>query len=41
MRTAYDTEAAIAAFRALGHPEAEHMLAPVDPDAVAAHFETG
>jgi len=39
-RTAYDTDAATAAFRALGFPDAD-MLAPVDPDAVAARFEAG
>src|SRR5688572_12063280 len=40
-RTAYDTRAATAAFRALGYPEAGDMLAPVDPDEVAAGFEAG
>jgi predicted phosphodiesterase len=36
-RTAYDTDAASAAFRALGYPG--DPLAPVDPDVVAAHYE--
>jgi putative phosphoesterase len=40
-RTAYDTQAATAAFRALGYPDADGILAPVDPDEVAAHFEAG
>jgi predicted phosphodiesterase len=39
-RTAYDTDAATAAFGALGFPDAD-MLAPVDPDEVAAGFEAG
>lgn len=38
-RTAYDTAAADAAFHALGYPAADLMLAPVDPDAVAAGYE--
>jgi diadenosine tetraphosphatase ApaH/serine/threonine PP2A family protein phosphatase len=38
-RTPYDTDAASAAFRALGYPFAEAMLAPVDADAVAARYE--
>ena len=38
-RTAYDTGAAAAAFGALGYPEAATMLAPVDPDDVAARLE--
>ncbi|HET8952969.1 MAG TPA: metallophosphoesterase family protein [Solirubrobacteraceae bacterium] len=39
--TPYDTEAATVAFRALGYPDADGMLARVDPDKVAAHFEAG
>jgi predicted phosphodiesterase len=39
MRTPYDTESADAAFHALGYPAADLMLAPVDADAVARHFE--
>ena len=39
IRTPYDTEAATAAFRALGYPMADTMLAPVDADAVAAKYE--
>jgi putative phosphoesterase len=38
MRTVYDTEAAAAAFRALGYP-LDTMLAPVDADAVARRYE--
>jgi predicted phosphodiesterase len=38
-RTAYDTQAAAARFRALGYPGADTMLAPVDPDEVARAFE--
>jgi predicted phosphodiesterase len=38
-RTEYDTAAATAAFRALGYPMADTMLAPVDADAVAAKYE--
>jgi predicted phosphodiesterase len=38
-RTPYDTETADVRFRALGYPAAESILAPVDPDAVAAAFE--
>jgi putative phosphoesterase len=39
MRTAYDTAAADAAFRALGYPAADLIFAPVDPDAVAERYE--
>jgi putative phosphoesterase len=39
LRTAYDTAAATEAFRALGYPLADTMLAPVDADAVAAAYE--
>jgi putative phosphoesterase len=39
MRTSYDVDAAVDAFLALGYPMAGTMLAPVDADAVAAHFE--
>ena len=38
-RTAYDTHAAVEAFRALGYPDAGGMAAEVDPDEVAARFE--
>ena len=40
-RTTYDTAAATEAFRALGYPDADGMLAPVDPDEVSAFFEAG
>ena len=40
-RTAYDTAAATEGFRALGYPDADGMLAPVDPDEVSAFFEAG
>jgi predicted phosphodiesterase len=40
-RTPYDTAAAVAAFRALGYPDAEGMVADEDPDEVAAAFEAG
>ena len=39
-RTAYDTAAANASFRALGYPLADTMLAPVDADAVARRYES-
>jgi putative phosphoesterase len=39
LRTPYDTAAATAAFRALGYPSADTMLAPVDADAIAARYE--
>jgi predicted phosphodiesterase len=39
LRTTYDTVAATEAFRALGYPLADTMLAPVDADAVAAAYE--
>jgi putative phosphoesterase len=39
MRTDYDTEAATAAFAALGYPLADGMVTPVDADAVAAKYE--
>jgi putative phosphoesterase len=39
LRTAYDTAAATEAFRVLGYPLADTMLAPVDADAVAAAYE--
>ena len=38
-RTAYDYDAATAAFPAPGYPTAREMLAPVDADAVAAKYE--
>ena len=38
-RTPYDVEAATEAFRAVGYPLAGEMLAPVDADAVARHYE--
>jgi putative phosphoesterase len=41
VRTEYDTEAAAAAFRALGYPLADTMLAPVDADAIARRYEHG
>jgi len=37
--TPYDAAAATAAFRRLGYPSADTMLAPVDADAVAARYE--
>jgi putative phosphoesterase len=39
IRTEYDTDAATAAFRALGYPLADTMLAPVDADGIAASYE--
>ena len=39
LRTPYDTAAADAAFRGLGYPAADLMLAAVDPDAVAERYE--
>jgi putative phosphoesterase len=39
MRTDYDTEAATAAFRALGYPMADGMVTPVDADAIARRYE--
>jgi predicted phosphodiesterase len=39
MRTDYDTEAATAAFHALGYPMADGMVTPVDADAVARKYE--
>jgi predicted phosphodiesterase len=38
-RTAYDTGAAVEAFRALGYPDADGMALEVDPDEVSAQFE--
>ena len=38
-RTPYDTDAATAAFAAVGYPTAREMLAPVDADAVARKYE--
>jgi hypothetical protein len=40
-RTAYDTTAAVEAFRALGYPDADGMAERVDPDEVSAMFEAG
>jgi len=40
-RTAYDTGAAVEAFRALGYPDADGMSERVDPDEVSAMFEAG
>jgi calcineurin-like phosphoesterase family protein len=39
IRTPYDTAAAGAAFRASGYPAADLIFKPVDPDAVAEHYE--
>ena len=38
-RTAYDYDAATAAFAAAGYPTAREMLAPVDADALARRYE--
>jgi predicted phosphodiesterase len=39
VRTPYDTDAATAAFRELGYPLADTMLAPIDADAIARRYE--